>query len=292
MNDAQETCAVCGTNQKFIFKLKDFSYYRCPICGLISTYPIPDSVTIEKHYTQGFNEGNYRLRLEYSRQYASVYQADIKIIERKLAAYNLNIQGLKVLDIGCFTGDFLELIQKRGADVCGLELQSQAVEIASQRLPGCIFKADIFSNDFPQMQFDIITMFSLLEHVVDPVRLLTQATELLKSGGVLMIQTPAGDSPPARIMGKYWPPYIPIEHFHYFSTKAFIAILNKLGYEDISFKSQWKWLPIEYVYNMFQTYGPALHKMLTPVFRVLPRFIAGASLPFYIGGVTVMARKQ
>lgn len=292
MNESKRTCLVCNTEQKFIFKVKDFSFCRCTICGLVSTYPFPESDTIEEHYRKGFNEGNYRLRLEYSKEYASVYNADIKILQHRLKSHNLNIRGLKVLDIGCFTGVFLELLQDRGADVYGLELQSQAVEIANRKMPGRIFKADYSSNDFPQIQFDVITMFSLMEHVVDPIKLLKRSTELLKSNGILMMQTQDPNTLIAKIMGKYWLPYIPVEHFHYFSRNAFGKILSGLGYEDITFKQQWKRLPIDYVYKMFQTFSPISYKLLKPLFKVLPQSIAGMSLPFYIGGVTVMARKS
>ena len=292
MRKLKEVCVVCGTNQRFIFEYQAYYYYRCPSCGLVSTYPLPDSAAIEAHYARKFKEGNYQLFREYSEQYIRVYSGFVQTLDCKLQSYALKFRGLKVLDIGCFTGDFLELLQSRGADVYGLELQGQAVEIANRNLPGRIFKADVFSNDFPQMEFDIITLLAVIEHVIDPVKLLRRSAELLKEGGILMLQTPNSASFLARAMGKLWPPYAPIEHIHLFTRKSLELALRELGFEDITYNPHWKRLPIAYVYNMMQNFGPEFYRLFRPLYLLLPRSTTNISLPFYIGEMSVTARKS
>lgn len=218
--DLEKICIICGKKQKFKFKYRGYHYYRCQSCGLLSTYPLPERSTIERHYTRGFEEGNYQLLRRYIRHYLPVYQKFVRVIEGRLRLYNLSLQGLRVLDVGCFTGELLELLRDKGADVYGLELQDRALEIANQKLPGRIFKADIYSNDFPQIQFDIIMMLGLIEHVIDPVRLLKRSSDLLKKGGIMIIQTPNNACFLAKILGKYWPPCAPVEHIHLFSKKS------------------------------------------------------------------------
>ncbi len=63
-----------------------------------------------------------------------------------MASQGKSLQGNSVLDIGCFTGEFLELLQDKGADVFGLELQTEAVDIANQKLPGKVYEADFFGH--------------------------------------------------------------------------------------------------------------------------------------------------
>lgn len=258
----------------------------------MSTYPLPDSATIEAHYAKKFQEGNYELLREYSGQYLGVYSKFVTVLERKLQSSHATLRGLSVLDIGCFTGDFLGLLTERGVvDVYGLELQPEAVEIATQKLPGRIFKADVFSEDFPAVTCDVVTLLGVIEHVIDPIGLLRRACELLKPGGTLMLQTPNSTSSLAHVLGRFWPPYTPVEHIHLFSKRALSQALNGLGLVDVTFKAHWKKLPIAYVYHMLQHFGPELHQLFRPLFRLLPSNIMNLSLPFYVGEVIVTARK-
>jgi SAM-dependent methyltransferase len=247
---------------------------------------------IEAHYAKKFREGNYALLRTYSEQYLSVYQGFVKVLERKLRSYSLTLGGLTVLDIGCFTGEFLGLLKDKGvAGSYGLELQPEAVEIASKRLPGCIFQADVFSKDFPAVPCDVITLLGVIEHVIEPVRLLRRAYDLLNQGGVLMLQTPNSASLLAHVMGKFWPPYAPVEHIHLFSKKALHRVLDDMGLVDITFYPHWKKLPIGYVYHMLQHFGPELHSISLPFFKLLPHFVTNLPLPFYAGEMIVTAQK-
>jgi SAM-dependent methyltransferase len=194
--------------------------------------------------------------------------------------------------VGCFTGDFLELLQYRGADVYGLELQSQAVEIANRKLPGRIFQADLYGSDLAQMHFDVVTLMGVIEHVIDPMKLLDRAVKFLSPGGWIMLQTPNSASCLARLMRGLWPPYAPIEHIHLFSRKSLETALKRLGFQSVTFKSHVKTLPIVYVYGQMQNFGPEWHRLLNPIYRLLPRPIINARLPFYIGEMVVTAYKR
>lgn len=287
-----KSCLVCQHEQLFQFKKRGFDYYRCTSCGLLSTFPLPDGATIEAHYAKAFIEGNYGLSRFYMKDYMRIYNDFVKKLEHTLQSYNMKLSGSKVLDIGCFTGELLELLQEKGADVYGLELQEEAVAIANRKLPGRVIKADVFSNVFPETRFDVIIMAGLIEHVVDPTTLLKRSYEMLRPGGVLMLQTPNSSSLLARMFGKYWPPCAPVEHIHLFSKNSIRKHLGTIGFKDISFKTHWKMLPIAYVYNNFKSFGQEFFKLLAPLYRVLPQFILNRCLPFYIGEFIVFARKD
>jgi len=291
MNNLNATCGICNGKQKFIFEYQKYFYHRCVNCGMVSTYPLPDGETIEAHYVKKFKNGNYQLLREYSSKYIFIYEGFAKHLESELKKYDQKLAGLRVLDVGCFTGEFLGLLHYRGADVYGLELQTEAVEIANEKLPGRIFKADVLGNDFPQKQFDIITLLGVVEHVLDPVKLFTRSAELLKPGGILFIQTPNSASLFARIMGKFWPPYAPVEHIHLSTRKSIKLKLEELGFENISCNMHIKKLPISYVYTMLQNFGPEFHKLFKPIYKCLPDFFVNISLPFYVGEMIIKARK-
>lgn len=293
MEHQGKICLVCGKNQRFIFEYQKYLYYRCLSCGFVSTYPFPDSAALDAHYAQKFKKGNYQLLRTYSQSYNRVYNDFIDVLDKALELDGREMSGLKVLDVGCFTGEFIELLQKRkDADVYGLELQVDAVAIASQKLPGRVFKTDIFAQNFPAKEFDIITLLGVIEHVVDPVGLLKRSAEFLKPGAILMLQTPNSGSLLARLLGRRWPPYAPVEHIHYFTRKSLKLALGNLGFKNIVFKRHWKKLPVAYVFNMLQNFGPEFYRLFRPVYERMPLFITNATLPFYAGEIIAVAWKS
>ena len=197
----------------------------------------------------------------------------------------------RVLDVGCFTGDLLQLLAERGADVYGLELQREAVSIANERLPGRVFQADVHGTAFPQGPFDIVTATGLIEHVVDPVALVRRMADLLRPGGILLLQTPDSGSIPARLLGRYWPPYAPVEHIHLFTRNSIHRVLTG-AFDDVAIRAHWKRLPVDYVYEMMINFGPQLRRLVTPIYRVTPGPIRRSALPFYAGEIIVTARRR
>lgn len=285
-------CIVCGGIQKHVFEYKNFHYYKCGNCGLVSTYPLPTKSMIKQHYADKFKTGNYKVLREYSKYYLEIYKQLANILGERLALNNKIFRGLKILDIGCFTGEFLEVLAEKGADVYGVELQSDAVAIARKKLPNRIFEVDLNSEEPPKDKFDVITLLGLIEHVHNPVELLKKTAKSLKKGGMIMIQTPDSSSFLAKTMKKYWPPYAPVEHIHLFSRKALEKLLTDLGFSDIKFKSHVKKLPIGYVYSMLQSFGPEFRAIIKPFYSILPEKLTYISLPFYAGEMAVTAKKK
>lgn len=279
-----ERCCVCGAVQRQMFPYGGYRYYRCPTCGLVSTYPVPDDATIEAHYARKFRAGNYELRRRFEQQYQTVDRQYCELLQAVV-----HVSRPSILDVGCFTGGFLQLLEQNGWDVYGLELQPEAVEMSKGRLPGRIFQADLHGEHFPQRQFDVVSLLGVIEHVTDPMRMLRRCAELLAPNGTLIVQTPNSGSFPALAMRQFWPPYAPVEHIHLFSHRAMRRAILQVGLHNIRILNHWKKLPIAYVYEMFQNFGPEFHRLLGPAYRILPRFMKDASLPFYIGEMILLA---
>jgi len=259
---------------------------------LTSTYPLPSPGQIAQHYREKFEDGNYEVLAQSAGQYLPVYQGLANLLEGALASTSVgSLHNARVLDIGCFTGEFLAVLAQGGADVFGLELQPQAVEIARKRFAGRIFQADVVNHRLPGASYEIVTLLGVLEHVINPVELLRNACELLRPGGLLMLQTPDCDSMPARWMGRWWPPYAPVEHIHLFSCRAIRDALGGLDMSNIRVRPHWKRLPIGYVHALLRDFQPELHSFLNPAMKLLPRRVHLARLPFYAGEVVVTAVK-
>jgi SAM-dependent methyltransferase len=262
-------------------------YCRCANCRLTSNLPVPDAAVIEAHYKRKFEKGNYQLLSEFATQYRTIYQGYAARL-RKLVDFSSRP---KILDVGCFTGDFLSIVNDAGADAYGLELQEEAALIANRRFPGRVFQARVEGTEFPQGPYDAITLLAVIEHVTDPRALVEPCIRLLKPGGVLMVQTPDTGSILCRTLGRYWPPYAPVEHLNLFSVRSLQILLSSFDLQQVDVRSHWKTLPVEYVYQMMQNYGPELRRILTPLYKVLPKVVRNSALPFYVGEMLVTARK-
>jgi 2-polyprenyl-3-methyl-5-hydroxy-6-metoxy-1,4-benzoquinol methylase len=256
-------------------------------CRLTSHLPFPDDATIVAYYRRKLESGNYHLLSEFASQYLRIYR-DYAARLRRVISFH---PSPRILDVGCFTGDFLSILKDEGADVYGLELQEEAVKVANRRHPGRVFQARVEGTEFPQGPYDAITLMAVIEHVSEPRKLVQSCVRLLKPGGVMMLETPNTGSTLCRMLGRYWPPYAPIEHLNLFSARSLRMLLTDSGLRDIRVESHWKNLPIEYVYQMMQNYGPELRRILTPLYKASPAFIRNAALPFYVGEMIVTARK-
>jgi len=107
-----------------------------------------------------------------------------------------NIQGGRVLDIGCGGGLFLAKMKQAGADCLGIELSDTRAFYAMTRHDLKIVKRPI-EDEYWELQhgkFDAVTLWDVIEHVNYPLATLRAAAEMLKSGGVLLIDTPCRDA--------------------------------------------------------------------------------------------------
>jgi SAM-dependent methyltransferase len=281
-------CIVCDStseNIKFIYSGTEF--FECLSCGLIRTKPFPSAEEIEKHYKKMLSIGNYSTSLKNMDVLVELYKSYVVILREQIG----NLEGKKILDVGCFTGDFLDLALQEGAETYGIELQKEASEIANKKHGNRIINSPINEAQF-EKNFDAITMFGLIEHVTNPEILIKGASKCLDKGNVLIIQTPNSNSFWSKILGKYWPPYAPVEHIHYFSTKNITPFLDKYGFSVITVKPHIKMLNIEYVYNMLKNFGPEFHTLFKPIYRILPAFVKKMKLPFYGGEMLIVAKKK
>jgi 2-polyprenyl-6-hydroxyphenyl methylase / 3-demethylubiquinone-9 3-methyltransferase len=106
-----------------------------------------------------------------------------------------NLQGKRVLDVGCGGGILSESMSRKGAEVTGIDLGEKALKVAQLhglesgvKVDYRLISVEALANEMPQ-SFDVVTCMELLEHVPDPAAVVEACTKLLKPGGTVFFST-------------------------------------------------------------------------------------------------------
>ena len=145
-------------------------------------------------------------------------------------------QPLRLLDFGCGDGDFLRTANLFGFQSAGIDF-SDSREKRSQKM-GKIARystlADFKENSPLSGQLDVITLFQVLEHLVDPLEALESLIPHLKSGGVLIVEVPdcrGVDSSPQD--SEAYRNVHPLEHINHFTPDSLTLMAQFAGFEPI-----------------------------------------------------------
>lgn len=142
-----------------------------------------------------------------------------------------------LLDIGCGTGSFISVAQRRGLSCDGIEPNPHAVGVARESgLTGV--KEGFFPSTSFDGRFDLVIIDSVLEHVPDPSSMIRGAVEALSASGLLYISVPGRVGGVARIAYSALVPSSRFSlfadndvHINHFSRRAMLKLVDDAGGE-------------------------------------------------------------
>jgi SAM-dependent methyltransferase len=144
--------------------------------------------------------------------------------------------GHSVIDVGCGVGHFVHTAAKTGWTARGIELSPAAVQYCQDHgLP--VTATDLFSDELEPGQWDVCTLFEVLEHLPDPRRFLARTVELARPGGLVYVTVPNIASLDARVQGGDWSA-INREHLSYFTPRTLTRLLRTAGLKPIRVTSR------------------------------------------------------
>jgi len=146
------------------------------------------------------------------------------------------IRNRRLLDVGCGTGDFLLFMREKGWKVVGLELSSEARRMTRRRrLNVHALTVGEFLSQCPaeKGRFDVVSMFHVLEHLPDPVKILQGVKRLLSPLGVVVVQVPNDfnvlqKAAHRELRGKPWWVVTP-DHINYFDFASLKDLFRRIG---------------------------------------------------------------
>ena len=144
-------------------------------------------------------------------------------VEHVLRLQDMNVR--RVLDFGCGFGEFLQMARLFGLDAVGVDRSSARREDA-----GVTIYAELDEVDGT---FDAITMFEVLEHLDAPLEILELLRERLKSGGVLIVETPDCTDVAGISTEREFRLIHPLDHINAFTPGSLTAIVERAGFEPV-----------------------------------------------------------
>jgi 2-polyprenyl-3-methyl-5-hydroxy-6-metoxy-1,4-benzoquinol methylase len=230
-------CDLCGQQRfqplfhAYAGKRNQHRYHvvRCPDCGFLYRQPGIRPERLGDLYSSG-RYGRFLVG-KYSRKRQRRYELVMDAFAPLLA----DGAGRRLLDVGCGAGLFLEIAHRRGFDCHGVDLSADSIEHARTQPWG----ANTYHGapqDVPEIAsggFDVITLWSVLAHLAQPVEDFALLRSLLAPDGVLLVLTVNANSLYLKQAGEHWNGFTP-NHLKFFSPATLERLLAKTGFSAVT----------------------------------------------------------
>ena len=220
----------CGNKESkyFIKNNSGPSIVECKKCGLLRTSPFSESTISEP-----IDFENRLNNLDLWQSFAYKIVLLIKKYKKK--------KNLRVLDIGCNIGIFVDLSEKEGWKATGIDIDKRAVDIGKKQFNCDLKETSLEKANFKKEEFDVIVLVHTLEHIYDLSKLLKEIKEIIKKDGILIIQVPNINGLPViiqKLRGKPWYGYDFAHHLWHFQPKTLKNLLSKNNFQLVDINSR------------------------------------------------------
>ena len=222
---SQSGCPLCGRmGHQIVHLLEPVEIRRCGECGFVFARGGAQNASEEGYYD---SMGGYEPFLEAKkREWYELF--------RDLA---MRTPGRRLLEVGCARGDALAMARQFGWLPCGVEVSRDDAAYARSEFGLVVHHGTVETCPFEEGSFDAALMWSVIEHIADPLPALRACRRLLKPGGLLSIHTPNADSKVARDLGPRWSMYHVPGHVSFFSPSTMRMALRKSGLEPVQLET-------------------------------------------------------
>lgn len=222
-------CNLCAhNNHKLIIERPDGQkIVKCSNCGLSFLEEMPQKVYLNDIYKTGYYKDSELYGYTYD--YNSVSRKTIFLPRLNYINSKSKVKNGKMLDIGCANGEFLEYAREYGWQAYGIEISSEGYKSCMNKkihISNCELKENRYSDNM----FECITMWDVIEHLLDPLDELKEIYRILNKNGRLFISTPNMNK--SKIEGENWCGFNgSYEHLFFFDIETLKKMLVKAGFK-------------------------------------------------------------
>lgn len=253
-------CPICGaedTRQAFV--KYGFIYADCPSCGhLYVKNRLREDVLLGLYQASQTDRLDRKVKtsaphLDY---WGQVHEKYLRYFEA------LGVQNRNVLDLGCGAGTFLRnLVMLTDLAPHGLDFCEDTFEdiVAVTGRENYYFRLRMEDVDFGSKRFGLITLWGVLEHLVDPVSVLACCADALAPDGRVLVLIPNIRSRAIRILGVQTPTLHPRGHINLCSSSSFELLCEKSG---LRIERCFQELPVIDLMHQFVQYSEELVRQI------------------------------
>ena len=206
---------------------------RSSASGLIMLNPRPDSAEIALHYHTGQYDPHLQAQNSITITERAYLAARSLLLQYRasliLREYRKPLRQVRVLEIGCSTGDLLNFFhQKKGIPLdhlAGVEPDREAAAYSRERF-GLNVSPSLSDATDGEMRFERIVMWHTLEHIHAIHETLDYAAKQLAPDGVLIIALPNPDSSDAKHYKENWIAWDAPRHLYHFVPETLEKLLE------------------------------------------------------------------
>jgi len=223
-------CNLCGARDVEVIGERDRDGWPlrttiCRACGLVWSNPRPSAEDVRQYYSKEY-------RLEYKGRATPSLRHVARSGRGALNRYRVLAPflkpGARVLDAGSGGGEVVYILRRKGFDASGLEPDQQYAQHARDTLGVPIQTGFVQDVVYPSQSFDAITMFHALEHVEDPVGILSMLKCWLKPDGFLLVEVPNVEAACVHPDHRFH-----FAHFYNFNRQTIEWVGRRAGFEPV-----------------------------------------------------------
>ncbi|GAA2834751.1 class I SAM-dependent methyltransferase [Crossiella cryophila] len=229
------TCPWCGSTRIALLlrspdliqgKPGEFTVDRCTDCRHVFQNPGLSPAGLAFYY-RDFYDGLGEKTM------GAVFAKQTRAYRERAEIVRTHADPAEWLDVGCGHGHFCHTARQAlpGTHFDGLDFGA-GVDLA--RRHGRIRRA--YRGEFaalaPELagRYDVVSMHHYLEHSTDPRLELATALEVLRPGGLLLIEVPDPESRYGRLAGQWWVGWMQPQHLHFVTRENLRTALTELGF--------------------------------------------------------------
>ena len=228
---------------------KKFSIIKHPL-GFFEVHPKPLTSELSEYYAKKYYQGsNGSYAYSYSEDELQYFKVSAKIALRTIYRF-VTPKTFKLLDLGCGEGFFADLFCREGWKPSLVDFSDDGLKRHNPALLKNFVQSDVIKYTEEAKKhlktFDVINLDNVLEHVIDPIRLLRNLKSNMSDSTILRIEVPNDFSSFQSLLTNLncteetW--ISPPEHLSYFNTNSLKALLDNQGFALLSLQADF---PIE-----------------------------------------------
>lgn len=232
-------CEICGSidlscflecRDHFLTK-ENFKLYKCNECCFVFLNPQPEKEKLELYYDSPdyishSGTGKGIINKIYKRVKKITLQKKLKIVSR-------HSSGKKILDIGCGSGELMNIFNENNWQTMGVEPNERVRNYAIKEY-GLKIVDEKEIEKIQDRSFDVISLWHVLEHVPELQKRMNELKRIIKANGTLFIAVPHCNSYDAVYYKEYWAAYDVPRHLWHFTPSTLEVLCNKYGFSVVN----------------------------------------------------------